>query len=230
MIRIWQPETTFDVYLMFAEENAIDITHHFPSSEFEEFAKSLYTRKFKLNRSSPAVTLVLTLDDFNVDFFEWGGSAFVSERMRQAMALDPVVVRFFEVDDSKSAPLVRSKNYQMMEPEVAEKVLDLKGTQHQMRPILPEMPFVPFVTGRLALRPDASPKHDLFYDSFFTKELFCTDTFALRVLRAGCTGLRFMDPDSRGDRNLFRTMRGIEESIGEDSNGVEITRVVEAID
>jgi hypothetical protein len=215
---------------MFAEENAIEITYHFPSSEFEEFSKSLYTRKCKLNRSSPAATLVLTLEDFNVDFFEWGGSAFVSERMRDAMALDASQVRFFEVDDSQSAPLPRSKNYQMMEPKVAEKVLDLKRTQHQMRPILPDAPFVPFVTGRLALRPDAAPKHDLFYDGFFTKELFCSDAFALRVLRAGCTGLTFRDPDSRGDRNLFRTLRGVEESIGEDSNGVEITQVVEVID
>jgi hypothetical protein len=39
-----------------------------------------------------------------------------------------------------------------------------------------------------------------------------------------------MDPNSRGDRNLFRTLRGIEESIGRDSNGAEITRIVEAID
>jgi hypothetical protein len=229
MTRIWQPETEFEVHLMFAEESAIEITYHFPPSEYEEFSKSLYTR-IKLNRSSPAATLVLTLEDFNVDFFEWCGSAFVSERMRQAMALDPSEVRFYEVDDSKSATLPQSKNYQIMEPEVAEKALDLKRTEYQMRPILPEIPFVPFVTGRLALRLDAAPKHDLFYDSFFTKELFCTDTFALRVLRAGCTGLRFMDPNSRGDRNLFRTLRGIEESVGQDSNGVKITQVVEAID
>ena len=39
-----------------------------------------------------------------------------------------------------------------------------------------------------------------------------------------------MDPNSRGDRNLFRTLRGIEESIGTDRNGAETTQVVEAID
>jgi hypothetical protein len=117
-----------------------------------------------------------------------------------------------------------------MEPELAEKVLDLKRTQYQMRPILPDAPFVPFLTGRKALRADVAPRYELFYDSFLTKELFCTDALALRVLEAGCTGLRFMDPNSRGDRNLFRTLRGIEESIGKDRNGLEITQVVEAID
>ena len=47
---------------------------------------------------------------------------------------------------------------------------------------------------------------------------------------AGDAGLRFMDPNSRGDGNLFRTLRGIEESMGQDGSGAEITRVVEAID
>jgi hypothetical protein len=193
-----------------------------------EFSKSLYAR-VKLNHYSPAATLVLTLEDFNVDFFEWCGSAFVSERMRRVMALDPAEARFLTVDDSKSAPLPRSKNYQIMEPEAPERVLDLGKTEYQMRPFLPDQPFVPFLTGRTTLRQDAAPKHDLFYDSFLTKELFCTDALALRVLEAGCTGLKFMDPNSRGDRNLFRTLRGIEESIGQDVNGVELCQVVETI-
>ena len=230
MMRIWRPETEFAVHVMFAEESAIGISFHFPSDEFAEFSKSLYTRSVKLNRFSPAATLVVALEDFNVDFFEWCGSTFVSERMRDAMALDLSTVRFLTVDDSHSAPLPRSKNYQIMEPQAAEEVLDLKRTNYQMRPFLPDQPFLPFLTGRVALRPDAAPRHELFYDRFLTKELFCTDALAVRVLEAGCTGLKFMDPDSRGDKNLFRTLRGIEEPIGQDSNGTEITRIVEAID
>jgi hypothetical protein len=183
-----------------------------------------------MNRSSPAAELVLTLEDFNVDWFDWLGSVFVSDRMRRAMALDQAEVRFFAVDDSKSAPLPRSKNYQIMEANVAQDVLDPEQSQYQMRQFLPDMPLVPNLTGRLTLRSDAAPKHDLFYDGFFTKELFCTDALALRVLEARCTGLSFMDPNSRGDQNLFRTLRGIERSIGKDRNGVAITQVVEAID
>jgi hypothetical protein len=227
-MRIWQPETEFSVYLMFAEESAIALTFQFAQGEDADFEKSLYTRT-KMNRPSPAAKLVLTLEDFNVDFFQWCGSAFVSERMRQAMALDRSEGRFFAIDDSKSAPLPRSKRYQIMEPEAAEDVLDRERSQYYMRQFLPDIPSVPVMSGRHFLKPDAATTHELFYDAFFTTELFCTDALALRVLKAGCTGLKFMDPDSRGDRNLFRTVRGVEEAIGQDSSGMEITKVVEVI-
>ena len=42
----------------------------------------------------------------------------------------------------------------------------------------------------VAFRADAEPAHEIFYDRFF-KIVLCTDEFALRVLRAGCTGMRF---------------------------------------
>jgi hypothetical protein len=228
-MRIWRPETDLAVHLMFAAPSAISITFHLPPNGYDDFAQSLYTR-VRMERPSPASELVLTLEDFNVDWFKWSGSVFVSERMRLVMALDPSEVRFFEVDGSKSAPLPRSKNYQIMEPEGAADILDPETSQYQTRQFLPDMPAVPNLTGRRRLRADAAPKHDLFYDSFFTTELFCTDAFAFRVLKAGCTGLKFMDPDSRGDRNLFRTLRGVEQSAGKDQNGVEITQVVETID
>jgi len=60
-------------------------------------------------------------------------------------------------------------------------------------------------------RRDAEPKHEIFYDRFF-KLLYCTDELALRVLRAGCSGIRFFDPTRRfgGPASAFRTLRGLE--------------------
>jgi hypothetical protein len=41
----------------------------------------------------------------------------------------------------------------------------------------------------------------------------CTDAFALRVLRAGCTGMRFLDPARlNGAGSCYRTLRGVEKT------------------
>ena len=44
------------------------------------------------------------------------------------------------------------------------------------------------------------------------KAVFCTDELALRVLRAECTGMRFLDPMDLRSWNRFRTLRGLEQS------------------
>ncbi len=174
--------------------------------------------------------LILTLEDFDKDFFKWCGSMFVSERMREVMALDASEVRFFEVDASRSAPLPRSKNYQIMQPDIVEDLSDPERSEYEMSRIVPDLPLTPTYVRRIAFRPGAAPKRDLFFDRFFSLELFCTEAFASRVLKAGCTGATFTDPIclANGDRFL-RTRRGIEKVVRWDKSG-EITELVEAID
>lgn len=176
--------------------------------------------------------MALRVSSFNLDYFQWGGAIFVSKHMRQVMALDSAEVRFFEIDDSQSAPLPRSMNYQLMEPDVVEDVSDPENSDYEMAQFLPGTPPVPDLKRSLALRPDAAPTHDLFFDGFFTKVLLCTDAFASRVLKAGCTGVTFADPNNpRGEwRNRYRTLQGIEEVIGWDENHADITQLVQAID
>lgn len=184
-------------------------------------------------RPSPAAELTMRREDFDADYFTWGGCIFVSERMRQAMALDASEVRFFEVDTSQSAPLPRSKNYQMMEPTMMEDVLDPEKSQYDAESIPPDDCFGPLEVNRIAVRPDVTPTHDLFYDGFFSSILLCTDRFAMRVLRAGCTGMVFVDPNGYGGLgvSLRRTLRGIEELVGWDGiSKVETTKLVQTID
>ena len=83
----------------------------------------------------PTVQLKITLEDFDADFFLWNALFLVSERMRQAMALDQSEVRFFEVDASQSAPLPRSKNYQIMEPTITEEVSDPEASHYGILPM-----------------------------------------------------------------------------------------------
>lgn len=74
---------------------------------------------------------------------------------------------------------------------VTEDVADLKNSDYFCRhysdgSVRPSR--IPF---SLVFRSDAEPTHDIFYDKFF-KIIYCTDEFALRVLKAGCSGVFFL--------------------------------------
>jgi hypothetical protein len=229
---IWLFDGSFTTDLCFVPraDNAEPLTITFltaPGGQ-QEFAMSLYTGRM-VERPNPAAEVILTLEDFDTDFFTWGGSMFVSEHMRQAMALDEAEVRFYEIDDSRSAALARSKNYMIMQPQLEDDVSDPERSIYQMERFMPRAPLTPAYIRSIALRSDFEPDCDLFFDSFFSTELFCTDGLASRVLKAGCTGARFTHPTGFGDGNkLCRTLRGIEKVV-DGVNGEEITELVEAI-
>lgn len=230
MINIFKFVTGFSVYLALArsmdeDKPCVEIIHNVQHDEFDKFAMSMY-QKVEMNHPSPAATFIIRNEKFDADYFTWGGYSFVSERMREAMALDPSQVRFLELDDSQSAPLPRSKNFRMMELDTVENVSDLERTPYTMTQYGPDAPLVPYLCGPLAIRSDAAPEHDLFYDEYFDTELLCTEALALRVLKAGCTGIRFRYPEA--EEMLYRTLRGVEKiDLGEDR---DIYELVQAID
>jgi hypothetical protein len=159
----------------------------------------------------PTARLEFTREDFDDDCFRLGTFMFVSEEMRRVMALGPSDIEYFDVDTSQSAPLPRSKRYQLMHVPVAEDVTDPERSDYKFRH-RPEGVELWGFPDAVAFRPDAAPTHEIFYDRFF-KIALCTDEFALRVLRSGCTGMRFLDPtqlDHVG--SCRRTLRGVEKS------------------
>jgi hypothetical protein len=209
--------------------------------------------------------LDIPVEDFDADYFKWDGWIFVSERMRQAMALPPSAAHFVDVDSSRSAAMPRSKNYQIMEPTVFEAVLDpeasdyamtsadyyrdmlngedadreliqnmlaLQDSNSQMIGAEPESDLGPQYIRRLAVRQDTVSAHDLVYDRFFKSLLLCTEAFAARVLKAGCTGMRFMDPTTyRGEEGqLFRTARGVERVTWDPEKQDDVAELVEVIE
>ena len=191
------------------------------------FALSLFAHHMK-GSAYPIARLKLTLEDFDADYFEFEANLFVSEKLRQVMALDPSAVRYFEVDSKLSAPLPRSKNYQIMGPIAFEDVLEPETADgHLNWRDLPPDSEIKFVQ----TRPDAHPRHQLFYDKQYSTLLACTDALALRVLDSGCTGINFFDLHYwfRGKR-FYRSLRGIEELLDPyRTNGVKVTRFVRAI-
>ena len=158
----------------------------------------------------PTLQIEFAAEDFDPDCFDWNGFTLVSEKMRRAMALGPSDIQYFDVDSSGTAPLPRSKHYQIMHVSVAEDVSDPERSEYSLRH-RPEGVELFGHPDAVAFRPDAEPAHEIFYDRFF-KVVFCTDALALRVLRAGCTEMRFLDPIDLRSWNRFRTLRGIEKS------------------
>jgi hypothetical protein len=159
----------------------------------------------------PTAQIKLTRKNFDDDCFQLGKYTFVSEKMRRAMALGPSDIQYFDVDSRQSRPLLRSKHYQIMHVPVAAEVTDPERSEYTLRhrPDGVELWGAP---DTVAFRPDAEPAHELFYDRFF-KIALCTEEFALRVLRAGCTGMRFLDPiHLNGAGTYHRTLRGVEEA------------------
>ena len=160
-----------------------------------------------------AAKLILTLEDFDSDCFYWNGFTFVSEKMRHAMALGPSDIQYFEVDASDSAPVLQSKHYMSMHVPVTEDVCDLKNSVYTSDR-LPGKSIDVCIPSTVAFRPEARPAHEIFYDRSF-KLIYCTDEFALRVLKDSCSGAGFFHPSrffDGGDKR-FRTLRGVEEIV-----------------
>ena len=156
----------------------------------------------------PIARLEFTREDFDDDCFQLGKFMFVSEEMRRAMALAPADIQYFDVDSRGSAPLPRSKRYQLMHVPAAEDVTDPERSDYKFRH-RPEGDELWGAPDAVAFRPDAEPAHEIFYDRFF-KIALCADAFALRVLRAGRTGMRFLDPAQlNGSGSCYRTLRGV---------------------
>jgi hypothetical protein len=237
MSNFWCPEVRFSVMdklsPILEDCGALPEVTHCEILNVEEVMGTRFRGGQGRDKPFPVTQLKLTLETFDADHFEWNGKAFVSEKMRDVMNLDPSSVRFFEVDASQSAPLPRSKNYQVMEVAATEEVIDQENSEYQMRTYQPGI-IRPWRDVRhFAFRPDAAPKHDLFYDNFESTMLLCTEAFALRVLKAGCTGMSFSNPNNQPRslrRVLYRTLRGIEEYMGWDPvNRVEIMEMFEPI-
>lgn len=177
----------------------------------------------------PTAKLEITDEDFDDDCLPMGAFTFVSEKLRRAMALGPSDIQYFDVDSSQSKPLPRSKHYQLMHIAVAEDISDPEHSDYTLRhrPNGTELFGGPRA---VAFRQGVEPAHEFFYDRFF-KVAFCTDELVLRVLWAGCTGMRFLDPahlDHPGGR--FRTLRGVEEATDwEPVRNIYSTRLVREI-
>lgn len=183
-------------------------------------------------KNFPIARLALTMEDFNFDCFSRESCTFVSKRLREAMALPPDAAQFLEVDLTESAARVQANDYKIMNIAVLEDAIDVSSSDLAMGRLAPGSPEIVMSHGDLRVAPSFHPKYEMFHDRAVRGHVLCTDALALRVLKAGCTGVRFFDVRQFrfGRLNPFRTLRGVERDGDWDpSRGVLETELIEAI-
>lgn len=177
----------------------------------------------------PTASLVLTMEEFNVDCFTWESYTFVSNRLRQAMALPSSAVQFFDIDASRSTSLVRANDYKIMNVANLADAIDISVQVPIMARALDGSEGI--VGFGKSFPSTFRPTHEIFHDRVVLGHVFCTDALALRVLRAGCTDVRFFDPARFLFRpsDPFRTVRGIEQNSWDPLSKTFETRLIETI-
>ena len=181
----------------------------------------------------PTLKIQFESETFDWDFFTWHKLVFVSEQMREVMAIDPADVRFHDIDYLRSPQTPRSKKYQVMELMTELSVVDGPLFEAEFEKEMQRLDAQP---GKLAgplsliLRQDVTPTHELFYDDHYGR-LLCTDAFAVRILNSGCKGIAFADPAHLyGPHCRFRTLQGVEEYVSWSRKKMKVEmKLVEAI-
>lgn len=180
----------------------------------------------------PIAHLELAIEQFSLDCFCWEAYILVSQDLRKVIALDPPGVQYFPVDASLSAPLPRSKNYMIMRIPASEDMSDLDRSDYHYTKAR-GLEGVVFWNS-IAIKRDFEPKNKIFRDHFFDNFLFCTDKFAVSILRSRCTGMRFYDFGRYRHRRFgsnarFRSLRGLEEETLDRDHQWRGTRLVKEI-
>lgn len=224
MQRIWE----FTPWLPYEIDRGSLVSHCLFLNSDEVFEAGMMPGR-KQDVPIPVPELELTLPDFRVDCFIWDARVLVSRRMREVMALSADEVEYFAVDASRSAAGPRAMNYMMMNVAVTDRISFpqperiFSSQQEYLASLMPDP---------TAIDVEARPRYRLFHDEQFLGTPYCTDEFAMTLLRAGCTGVRFLDPRyNRIEAAMrFRTLRGVEEEGDWDPvNKVEHTTVVEEL-
>jgi len=164
----------------------------------------------KRGRPYPIPQLELKLEDFSIDCFMWESVTIVSEKMREVLDQACAEVEYFDIDSSRSSETPRSMNYKVMNVTAIEDISFPSGGGD----ILSGNEFLGgIIYDSTSINIFSETRAQVFHDRRYIGSCFCTDSLAVRVLQAGCSGVRFLDPENRVlTRPMhFRTLRGIEE-------------------
>ena len=166
----------------------------------------------------PRLRLAMPGRAFAPDYFSHGRYDIVSQRLKEAMAQPEGVVQFFPIELVKSSPKAKAQNYQLMRVIAQQSAMDLERTECRLEDFTNRITGVtskvPRNISRMVLRDDLRPSSEIFRIEESSADVLASDALALRVLRAGCTGIEFRDPsDKQGGKTILhiRTVDGITE-------------------
>jgi hypothetical protein len=156
----------------------------------------------------------------------------VSARLRDAWSGADDCIEYRAVDASRSCAEARAADYRLMHVMAEEGVIDPTRSDYDTAPQASWLPKgFPFYVRSLGVREDAAPRCAVFRDVFVRNYIFCTDAMALRALKAGCTGVRFIHPATQYLMRpvRYRILGGVAETSDAALARGEPDRIVERI-
>ena len=155
------------------------------------------------------------------DYFTLGNFSFVSAKFRDAVGAPPTVLHYLPLDLRTGRERARTQDYKLLRVTAHQPAMDCERSVYELGSVTPPgrptTSFIRFVNSYV-LRDDLVPASEIFWDDVLLSSLLAVDALAERVMQAGCTGIRFRDPATRGVGNgviRYRTATGIaEETLG----------------
>lgn len=148
------------------------------------------------------------------DYFTYGMFSFSSQRLRDALALGAAVIQHLPIHLVAGGAKAKGQDYRLFRPLCHQPGLDTERSEYitdSPNPG-PASPVGYSLLVTLAIQPGLVPCADLFWLDEEPTRLIATDSLALRVLKAKCSGIWFQDPATIGlvhGKVRLRNTRGV---------------------
>lgn len=177
-------------------------------SNYARVLEESLSREFWLGPASaflsmPTPIIEITDPTWRVDYFGFQVYTFISNRLRQAFAVGPDVVRYRDVDSSPSVPEVQALGYCAFDVLPFGNPFDPAKTPGDVRDLRQpdgsiKSEWVLDYMNRLQRGPEIYFRDDFIapapiFRGLGTFWVFATDEFADRIMRAGITDMAFRD-------------------------------------
>lgn len=155
--------------------------------------------------------------DFEPDLFLLSGSYFTSRRFREALAQPNDVVQYWPVEIARASDEARAQDYKVFRVLAAQPSMDWEQSKYYKDEGRDGITGETFTTvsmlTRLVLLAGLVPRTEVFWSSEADDTILVVDSVAERVMRAGCTGVEFRDPETcwlDGVAERHRTADGVQ--------------------
>ena len=138
--------------------------------------------------------------DFEPDLFSMRGNYFASRRFRDALAQPDDVVQYWPVELVRASDEARAQDYMLFRLLAAQPSMDWERSRYYKDEGSNRLTGEKFISVSMVTRfvPLAGlvPRTEVFRSSEAEDTILVVDSVAERVMRAGCTGVRFRDPET----------------------------------
>ena len=155
--------------------------------------------------------------DFAPDYFTMESEVFVSRRFREALAQPDDVVQYWPVDIVRASDEAREQDYKFFRVLAWQEAMDWEHSVYTKSDLHNRRTGEKFVSirnvKRFVPRADLMPRSEIFRSAESSIFVLVADGLAERVMRAGCEGVSFNEPETIGmwgrEVQRFRTADGI---------------------